>query len=77
MKVADVDLSKESAQVQEFADNVRSLINGGAVEFEVVFAPAWELPNAPKETKIVLAINGSSYRLYISYEQTWKYVELI
>ena len=74
MKVQDVDMSKESVQVQEFVDNVRTLLNGGAVEFEVTFAA--DPGNAPNETKIVLSIFGGTYRLYISLLGSWYYTTL-
>lgn len=74
MKVQDVDMTKESVQVQELTDNIRSLLNGGAVEFDVTFA---SVPTtAPNETKIVLSIFGATYRLYISYLGSWYYTSL-
>ncbi len=75
MKVQDVDMSKESVQVQELTENVRSLLNNGAVEFEVTFA-ATPGATAPNETKIVLSIFGATYRLYISYLGSWYYTAL-
>lgn len=75
MKVQDVDMTKESVQVQELTDNIRSLLNGGAVEFDVTFNAAPTVP-APNETKIVLSIFGATYRLYISYLANWYYVGL-
>lgn len=75
MKVEDVDTTKESVQVQEFVDNVRNLLNGGAVEFDVTFAAVPTVP-APSETKIVLSLFGATYRLYISYLSNWYYVAL-
>lgn len=75
MKVQDVDMSKESVQVQEFTENIRSLLNNGGVEFDVTFAavPAGTIPN---ETKIVLSLFGATYRLYISYLGSWYYTTL-
>lgn len=75
MKVQDIDMSKESVQVQELTDNIRSLLNNGAMEFEVTFA-ASPLGTAPNETKIVLSLFGATYRLYISYLGSWYYVGL-
>lgn len=75
MKVQDVDMSKESVQIQEFTDNVRDLLNGGAVEFDVTFAATPPTP-APNETKIVLSIFGATFRLYISYLGNWYYAGL-
>lgn len=74
MKVSDVDMSKQPVQIQEFTDNVRSLLNGGAVEFDVTFAA--DPGQAPNETKIVLSIFGATYRLYISYLGSWYYTPL-
>ena len=75
MKIQDIDTSKESVQVQELTDNIRSLLNNGEMEFEVVFtaSPAVPAPNTPK---IVLSIFGATYRLYISYLANWYYVGL-
>ena len=75
MKVQDVDMNKESVQVQEFAENVRSLLNSGAMEIEVSFAAAPSTA-APQETKLVLSLYGSTYRLYISYLGDWYYTGL-
>lgn len=71
MKVQDVDMSKESVQIQEFTENVRSLLNGGGIEFEVTFAA--DPGVAPNETKLVLSLYGATYRLYISYLGSWYY----
>lgn len=75
MKVQDVDMSKESVQVQELTDNVRDLLNNGGVEFDVTFAASPTVP-APNETKIVLSLFGATYRLYISYLGDWYYTGL-
>ena len=74
MKVQDVDMSKESVQIQEFTDNIRSLLNSGGVEFEVTFAA--NPGAAPNETKIVLSLFGATYRLYVSYLGNWYYTAL-
>lgn len=74
MRLPDFDLSKESAQIQELADNLRSILNNGAVEFEVTFGST--PGDAPEETKIVLSLYGAQYRLYISYLGDWYYVAL-
>lgn len=74
MKVQDVDMSKESVQVQELTDNIRSLLNNGAVEFEVTFAA--DPGAAPNETKIVLSLFGATYKLYISFLGNWYYIGL-
>lgn len=74
MKISDVDTTKEHIQIQEFVDNVSSLLNGGAVEFDVTFAAVPTV--APNETKIVLSIFGATYRLYISYLGNWYYTAL-
>ncbi len=75
MKVQDIDMSKESVQVQELTDNIRSLLNNGAVEFEITFAAA-PVGTVPNETKIVLSLFGATYRLYISYLGDWYYTGL-
>lgn len=75
MKVQDVDMTKESVQVQELTDNLRSLLNGGAVEFNVTFASEPTVP-APQETQVVLSLFGAQYRLYISYLGEWYYTTL-
>lgn len=74
MKVQDVDMSKESVQIQELTENIRSLLNNGAVEFDVTFAADPGL--VPNETKIVLSLFGATYRLYISYLGSWYYTGL-
>lgn len=74
MKVQDVDMSKESVQIQELTDNIRSLLNNGAMEFDVTFAA--DPGDAPDETKIVLSLFGATYRLYISYLGDWYYTGL-
>jgi hypothetical protein len=74
MKVQDVDMSKESVQIQEFTENVRSLLNSGGIEFEVTFAANPGTP--PNETKLVLSLYGATYRLYISYLGSWYYTTL-
>jgi hypothetical protein len=75
MKIQDVDLSKESLQTQEFAEQVRSLLNSGSMEVAVSFA-APPFATAPTETKLYLSILGTQYRLYISYLGDWYYVAL-
>lgn len=75
MKVEDIDTTKETVQMQEFVDNVRSLLNGGAVEFNLTFAASPPVP-APNETQLVLSIFGATYRLYISYLGDWYYAPL-
>lgn len=75
MKIQDVDMTKESVQIQEFTENVRSLLNTGAIEFEVTFAAA-PAGTAPNEPKVVLSLFGATYRLYISYLGSWYYVGL-
>lgn len=68
--IQDFDLTKERIQLQEFADEVRSVINNGNLEIEVTAAasPAYD---APQETKLVLSIFGATYRLYVSYLGNW------
>ena len=71
-KIQDFDLSKERLDLQDFASEVRSVINNGNIELDVTSAssPAFD---APQETKIVLSIFGAQYRLYISYLGDWYY----
>jgi len=71
-KIQDHDLTKESIEIQEFTDEVRSVINNGNFEIEVTSAssPAYA---APDETKLVLSLFGAQYRLYISYLGDWYY----
>jgi len=74
-KIQDFDLSKERLDLQDFADEVRSVINNGNIEFDVTSAsqPAFD---APQETKLVLSIFGAQYRLYISYLGDWYHTTL-
>jgi len=74
-KVQDFDLSKERLDLQDFSDEVRSIINNGNIEFDVTAAasPAFD---APQETKVVLSIFGAQYRLYISYLGDWYHTTL-
>ena len=74
MKLQDVDMSKESVQIQEFTESVRTLINSGGLEFEVTYAA--NPGAAPNETKVVLSLFGATYRLYISYLGDWYYAGL-
>jgi hypothetical protein len=77
MKIQDVDTTKESVQVQEFVDNVRSLLNNGGFEIEQTSATSPSAAGtAPNETKIVLSLYGAQYRLYISYLGDWYYTAL-
>ena len=71
-KIQDHDVTKERIEMQEFVDEVRSLLNNGNVEIDVTSAssPAFSAPN---ETKFVLSIFGTQYRLYISYLGDWYY----
>lgn len=75
MRVQDIDLSKESLQVQELGDSVRNILNNGGVEIEATAAgsPSYA---APQETKFVLSLFGTQYRLYISYLGDWYYTTL-
>ena len=70
--IEDFDLTKEHTELQEFADQVRSIINNGNFEVEVTTAssPAYAAPN---QTKLVFSIFGAQYRLYISYLGDWYY----
>ena len=74
-RIQDVDLSRESLQLQELLDNLKTILNNGNVEIEVTAAsaPAYTAPNV---TKFVLSIYGSQYRLYISFMGDWYYATL-
>ena len=74
-KVQDFDLTKERIQLQEHADEVRSIINNGNFEIEVTNAssPAFDAPN---ETKFVLSIFGAQFRLYVSHLGDWYFTTL-
>ena len=68
--IQDFDLTRERAELQEFADEVRKLLNHGNMEIEVTTAssPSYDAPN---ETKMVLSIFGAQYRFYVSYLGDW------
>lgn len=74
-KIQDQDLTKESIELQDFAESVQSLLNNGNVEFDVTAAssPAFDAPN---HTKLVLSVFGAQYRLYISYLGDWYYTTM-
>jgi len=74
-RLQDIDLSKESLQVQELLDNLKTILNNGNYEVEVTAASQ---PNytAPNVTKFVLSIYGTQYRLYVSFLGNWYYVTL-
>jgi len=71
-KIQDYDLTKERIPLQEFVDQVRSIINNGNFEIEVTAAASPSYA-APDETKLVLSLFGAQYRLYISYLGNWYY----
>ena len=71
-KIQDYDLTKEKLELQEFAENVRSLINNANFEIDVTSATSPDYA-APQETKLVFSVFGAQYRLYISYLGTWYY----
>lgn len=74
-RISDNDLTKESLQVQEFADEVRSLLNNGRYEIQVTTSgsPDYDAPNEPT---IVLSLFGAQYRVYIGYLGNWYYATL-
>lgn len=74
MKVQDVDMNKESVQVQEFTENVRSLLNNGGYEVETTFAA--NPGDAPQEPKMVASFYGATYTLYLSFLGEWYSVSL-
>jgi len=73
--IQNFDLTKERLQLQEYADEVRNLLNNGNLEIEVTTAssPAYAAPN---ETKMVLSIFGAQYRFYVSYLGSWYYTTM-
>jgi len=73
--IQEFDLTRESAELQDFSEEVRRLINNGNMEIEVTTATAPAFI-APQETKIVLSIFGTQFRLYISYLGDWYYAGL-
>ena len=74
-RIQDVDLSKESLQLQELLDNLKVILNNGNLEIEVTAAsaPAYTAPNV---TQLVLSIYGSQYRLYCSFMGNWYYTTM-
>lgn len=74
-RVADHDLTRESLQVQEYADEVRRILNNGLYEIQVTASSSPDYA-APAEPTIVLSIFGAQYRLYVSYQNEWYYVTL-
>lgn len=74
-RISDHDLTKESLQTQEFADEVRQIINTGTYEIQVTASGAPDY-DAPAEPTIVLSLFGAQYRVYFGYNQQWYYVNL-
>ena len=74
-KISNHDTTKESIQIQEFIKEVRDLLNNGSIEIETTTAsqPAYD---APTETRIVLSIFGTQYRIYFSYLGDWYHATL-
>jgi len=75
LKLSDHDLTKESLQIQELGQELRSIINNGLYEVEVTSAgePAYD---APDEPRIVLSLFGAQRRVYFGYLGSWYYVSL-
>jgi hypothetical protein len=73
--IQEFDLTRESAELQDFTEEVRRLINNGNMEIEVTTAtqPAFD---PPQETKLVLSIFGAQFRLYISFLGDWYFTTL-
>lgn len=74
-RLSDNDLTKESLQVQEFSDEVRSIINNGRYEVQVTASTSPDY-DAPNEPTIVLSIFGAQYRIYFGYLGVWYYATL-
>jgi len=74
-RVSDNDLTKESLQVQEFADEIKRILNNGLYEVQVTASgsPDYDAPNQPT---IVLSLFGAQYRIYIGYLGQWYYASL-
>lgn len=75
MRASDHDLTKESLQVQEFADEIRRIINNGLYEIQVTSSGAPDYA-APSEPTIVLSLFGAQYRIYFGYNGSWYYATL-
>ena len=75
MKLEDQDVSRESLPVREMFENLKSIINFGNIEFDVTSSSQPDF-DAPEQTKVVLSLFGSQYRLYISYLGEWYYATL-
>ncbi len=74
-RISDHDLTKESLQNQEFADEVKRIINNGLYEIQVTTSgtPDYDAPSVPT---IVLSLFGAQYRIYFGYNGSWYYVNL-
>lgn len=74
-KIQDHDFSKESIQVQEFLEDVRTILNSGTMEIEYTSSSAPDY-DAPAETRMVVSTFGAQYRLYVSANSSWYYVTM-
>ena len=74
-RIAEHDLTKESIQMQEFADNVRRILNNGLYEVQVTASGEPDY-DAPDEPTVVLSLFGAQYRIYIGYSGQWYYATL-
>ena len=75
MKISDVDLSKQAIQMQDFAQQVRAVVNNGGYEINIAYV-APPATTAPQEPLAYLSIVGTQYRFYVSYLGDWFYVAL-
>ena len=74
-RIADHDLTKDSIQIQEFAEEVRKIFNNGLYEIQVTSSSEPDY-DAPSEPTIVLSLFGSQYRIYFGYNGDWYYATL-
>ena len=74
-RVADHDTTKESLQMQEFASDVRRILNNGLYEIQVTTSATPDY-DAPVEPTIVLSLFGAQFRIYVGYNSQWYYATL-
>lgn len=74
-RIADHDLIRESLQMQEFADEIRRIINNGLYEVQVTASGEPDY-DAPVEPTIVMSLFGAQYRIYFGYNEQWYYATL-
>lgn len=75
-KLLDYDLAKESVAVQEFAEDIKAIINNGNYEPSVTNSSQPDFTAPSNQSVFVLSIFGAQYRLYVSYQSSWYYTTL-